>query len=289
MFLRRLWILFFCLFFCLACAAITVEAEERDVKVMSFNIRLGSANDGDDSWPLRRELVEDTIRVFSPDFLGLQEAERMQLDALIAALPEYASIGVGRAADGGGEYSALLYRRQRFDVSSADTFWMSDTPSVPGSKGWGNGPPRICTWIRVFDRTTGRRFYVYNTHWDHRSQPSRERGARLMTDRIATREAPEEPFVVMGDFNAGPENPARLSLAKIGLRDAFRVLHSEAKEVGTFNGFEGRTDGKKIDAVLVSRHWSVMEAAIDRTEREGRFPSDHFPVTATLRLKKGGN
>jgi len=285
MFLGRLWVLTWCLF-CAVSASSGDDIEETNLKVMSFNIRLGSAKDGENAWPYRRELVVETIRAFGPDFLGLQEAERMQLDKLVEALPEYVALGVGRAADGGGEYSSILYRWSRFDISHVGTFWLSDTPSVPGSKSWGNGPPRICTWIRVFDRATNRRFYVFNTHWDHRSQPSRERGAQLMVDRIAEREAPTEPFIVMGDFNAGEENSARLALAEAGLRDAFRVLHPRAPGNGTFNGFKGRTDGGKIDAVLISQHWIPLEASIDRTERDGRFPSDHFPVTAALSLKR---
>jgi len=273
---------------CVVCVAAGDEIEETNLKVMSFNIRLGSAQDGENAWPLRQRLVIETIQAFGPDFLGLQEAERMQLDKLVESLPEYAAVGVGRAADGGGEYSSILYRRSRFDVSQAGTFWLSDTPSEPGSKGWGNGPPRICTWVHVFDRATNRRFYVFNTHWDHRSQPSRERGAQLMANRIATRDAQAEPFVVMGDFNAGEDNPARQALVAAGLRDAYRVLHPKATGDGTFNDFQGRTDGLKIDAVLISQHWIPLQASIDRTERDGRFPSDHFPVTATLNLKKGG-
>jgi len=277
--LHRSWMLFVC-WSCLA--VVTASAEQTAVKVMSFNIRLGSANDGDDSWPHRRELVAETIRAYAPDFLGLQEAERAQLDELLKAFPEYAAIGVGRAADGGGEYSSVLYRRSRFDVASSGTYWLSPMPSEPGSKGWGNGPPRICTWVRVFDRQTERRFYVYNTHWDHRSQPARLQGAQLMAERIAAREAPSDPFLVMGDFNAGEENPARLALAEAGLHDAFDELNPEETVIGTFNGFKGRTDGAKIDAVLISEHWKPQQATIDRTEDQGRFPSDHFPVTATL-------
>jgi len=282
MLLRRFWMFFFC-YSCFA--VLTAGAEEPTVKIMSFNIRLGSANDGDDSWPHRRELVADTIRAFAPDFLGLQEAERAQLDELLEALPEYAAVGVGRAADGGGEYSSVLYRRSRFDVASSGTYWLSPTPSEPGSKGWGNGPPRICTWVRVFDRKTDRRFYVFNTHWDHQSQPARLQGAQLMAKRIAAREVAADPFLVMGDFNADEENPARLALAEAGLRDAFSELHPEQTVIGTFNGFKGRTEGAKIDAVLVSEHWKPLQATIDRTEVEGRFPSDHFPVTAILSLK----
>lgn len=259
-----------------------LDAAESALRVMTFNIRYGSAPDGDNAWPHRKELVLDTIRKFEPDILGVQEALRMQLDVLAEALPQYVSLGVGRDSDGGGEYSSVLFRRSRFDVLAAGTFWLSDTPERPGSTSWGNELPRICSWSRFFDRETGDRFYVFNTHWDHRSQPSREQAGRLMADRVANRASSAEPVVVMGDFNAGESNAALGNLKTSGVQDSYRLLHPDAKTVGTFNGFNGRTDGKKIDAIFVSSHWQVREAAIDRTERDGRTPSDHFPVTAVL-------
>lgn len=267
------------------CAAGTAEGAEPLLKTMSFNIRFGTAPDGENAWPLRRELVLETINAYAPDIVGLQEALKSQLDELVEAMPQFGSVGCGRDADGEGEYSAILYRRKRFDVVNVGNFWLSETPSEPGSTSWGNQLPRICTWMRVFDHQAARRYYVFNTHWDHQSQPAREQSGRAIADRVAQRESSPDPVIVMGDFNAGETNPARQPLLAIGLRDAFRVLHPEASPVGTFNGFKGRLDGEKIDTVFVSQHWKVLEATIDRTEREGRYPSDHFPVTATLTLE----
>ena len=180
---------------------------------------------------------------------------------------------------------SLLYRRTRFDVWESGTFWLSETPKEPGSTSWGNKLPRICTWARLLDRETGRRFYVFNTHWDLVSQPAREKSGQLMAKRVADRAAAEEPVVVLGDFNAGEDNPARAPLLAVGLRDSFRDLHADATDVGTGNQFRGRKKGPKIDAVLVSRHWQVVEAEIDHTEFNGRTPSDHYPVTAVLQVR----
>jgi len=257
--------------------------------VMTFNIRYGTARDGDNAWPLRRDAVVEVIDTFGAAVLGVQEALRFQLDELGAALPRYQEIGVGRT-DGieDGEYAAILIDRSRLEVLEQETFWFSDTPTVPGSASWGNSIPRICTWARLRDRVSGDSFYIYNVHWDHQSQPSRERSAELLLERIADRDAAEDPVLVTGDFNAGESNAAFKLLVEtpgVGLADTFRALHPDAEGVGTFNGFEGTTSGDKIDAVLVSPGWEVLEAAIVRASPQGRYPSDHFPVTATVRVR----
>ena len=124
---------------------------------MSFNIRYGTANDVRYRWPRRREFLIDVMREQNADVVGLQEALDFQIDEIVAALPFYGVIGVGRD-DGArkGEYSAILFRRDRFQVSDAGTFWFSDTPDVVASKSWGNNITRICTWARLVDPTAAR-------------------------------------------------------------------------------------------------------------------------------------
>jgi endonuclease/exonuclease/phosphatase family metal-dependent hydrolase len=262
-------------------------AQSADLRVMSFNIRYGTAADGENRWPLRRALLIDVIRDAAPAVLGVQEALGFQLEEVRAGLGRYAQAGVGRD-DGAlqGEYSAILYDTTRVALIEEGTFWFSDSPALPGSTGWGNTIPRICTWARFRDRTDGATFRVYNVHWDHVSQPSRERSAALLLATIAAREPAHDPVIVSGDFNAGESNPAFVALTastRVPLRDTFRALHEDSMAVGTFHGFRGGTGGDKIDGILVGPGWVVVSAAIVRTAVEGRYPSDHYPVTAALR------
>jgi endonuclease/exonuclease/phosphatase family metal-dependent hydrolase len=262
-----------------------------ELAVMSFNVRYGTADDGADAWPHRGDLALRVVGDFGPDVLGVQEALRFQLDEIGAAFPHLDEIGVGR--DDGveeGEYAAVFFDRTRFDALASGTFWLSDTPDEPGSVSWGNRIPRIVTWVRLRDRSVDRTFYVYNTHWDHESQSSRERSARALLEHIARR-APADPFLILGDFNAGEDNAAFRSLlegptGEGRLIDPFRVRHPDATEVGTFNDFEGTSTGERIDAILTSPGWRTREAAIVRSHEVGpdgaRYPSDHFPVTAVL-------
>ena len=261
---------------------------------MSFNIRYGTADDGADAWRGRREMVFDAVRGFDGDVVGVQEALRFQLDELGAALPAFGETGVGRD-DGkaAGEYSAILYRRGRLELLEEGTFWFSDAPSTAGSTSWGNRITRICSWARFRDRAGGARFYVYNLHVDHESQPSRERSALLLAERIRTRSSPD-PVIVMGDFNSGESNPVYRHLTGSGalpgaspappLADTYRLRHPGDTVVGTYHAFRGTATGDKIDHILASPEWRTLDASIVRTARAGRFPSDHFPVTAVVRL-----
>jgi endonuclease/exonuclease/phosphatase family metal-dependent hydrolase len=281
-------------FVLLAMAALAHAQAREPLTVMTFNIRYGTAPDGANHWTARRQMVFDVIRGQDPDVLGLQEALDSQIDEIVAAIPGYAIVGVGRD-DGreAGEYSAILFRSSRLHVAEAGTFWFSDTPSVPGSATWGNRITRICTWARFIDRD-GRGFSHFNLHLDHESQPSRERSALLLRERIDRRSVRSEPVIVTGDFNAGEKNPALATLVRSTdsddgasrFVDTYRVLHPKAQQVGTYTAFTfGKIDGEKIDYVLVPEGTEVLGAEIVRWSRGERYPSDHFPVIARVRLK----
>lgn len=281
---RRCALLALCLLAALAQARAPARAP---LTVMTFNIRYGTANDGENRWAARRDLLLDVIREQDADIIGLQEALDFQIDEIATAVPAYAVVGVGRD-DGArrGEYAAILFRRDHFQVSDAGTFWLSDTPSVVASKSWGNRITRICTWARLVDRD-GRAFWHFNVHLDHESQPSREQSARLLRRRIDARAFPAEPVIITGDFNAGEQNPAVAAITADGaFADTFRVKHPAERVVGTFTGFDAaKVTGEKIDYVFAPAGTEVVRAAIVRTARAGRLPSDHFPVVAQVRLK----
>lgn len=262
------------------------------IKAMTFNIRLSRVHDGANAWPHRRERVVEVIRGFAADFVGVQEAWPEQIAYLAQSLPQYRYLGRSRERDGvEGEAIPLFYRHERWllDPQQQGTFWLSDTPQVPGSTSWGNQIPRVVTWGRFIEKARGQAVYVYNVHLDHRSAASRVRSARALAEHIARRPH-SEPVLVLGDFNAGESSEPLQYLtvpdhgSPVQLRDTFRVVHPEAALVGTFHGFGGATTGPKIDYILVSREAQVIHAAIIRDSFQGRYPSDHFPVTAEVIL-----
>ena len=266
------------------------DAGSCELRVMSFNIRNGNANDGVNHWNQRKEIVYDVIREYAPDVLGLQEAVRFQLDAFHQHFPEYAEVGiVSDSTRHTGQYTSILYKKERFEAIGSGTFWLSDTPEVP-SASWGNYHLRICTWIQLVDKTTAQAFYVYNTHMDDGSQASREKGIEWILQHFHGQ--PESgPFILMGDLNVAEDNSVISYLTgasvfkeatPVVMMDTFRALYPDVKTAGTFNGFKGRVNGAKIDYIFVSPEMHTLEAAIVRTSRNGRYPSDHFPVTARL-------
>jgi len=264
-----------------------------DLKVVTFNIRYANPADGVNVWANRRDLVYRVLRAEDADTAGLQEALITQLQDLDVGLPEFQRVGVGRD-DGmtAGEFSAILYRASRFDVASSGTFWFSDTPDVPGSSTWGNASIRICTWARFVDKATGRAFYQFNVHLDNVSQPANEKSVQLLMKRVTERQVPTDPFVVTGDFNSGESNLVihyMTGAASIGavanpipLVDSFRQLYPNATGVGTFHNFLGSTGGDKIDFIFMGPGENALAAAIVHTQENGRYPSDHYPVTAAI-------
>lgn len=274
---------------CLGFCALPVRALE--VKVMTYNIRYGSADDGANAWIFRRKLMIDQIRRQAPGTLGLQEALRFQIDDLRKGLPQYGEVGIGRDGGTKGEYSCILYDTRKYKVLDSGTFWLSNTPEKI-SRDWNSGCRRICTWALLADKKTGQTFYHYNTHLDNASAEARLKGVQLIAKRIAAGKT-GVPFVLTGDFNSTENSPplkylkgeSDHSKSPVVMVDSFRVLHPKAQEVGTFNGFKGNKSGAKIDYILVAPKTKVLAASIDYSMPDGRCISDHFPVTASLRFE----
>ncbi|MBT5187752.1 MAG: endonuclease/exonuclease/phosphatase family protein [Kordiimonadaceae bacterium] len=251
--------------------------------VMSFNIRYGTAKDGDNHWKYRKGQLLQLLKDKSPAVIGLQEVLKFQLDEIMETLPEYEMIGVSREGNWQDEFSAILYNADQFSPKKTNTYWLSDTPEVP-SKGWGNDIMRIVSWAELKHIASDKSFYFYNAHFDHISQESREKGAEQLLNVIKERDH-DYPVVITGDFNAGEDNQAIKILNRGGYTDAFRVLHPEETLVGTFNGFTGVSNQDKIDFVFIGKDIEVIKSTIDRSNINGKYPSDHYPVTATIKLK----
>jgi len=277
----------------LVLALVPLQALAEELRVMSYNIRRINRNPLEEHpWVGRKDRVVQTIAAFDPDLLGTQEAYPSQVRDLEKGLEGYASFGRARSADGKfDETVAILYKTERFEKLAAGHFWLSETPEQPGSISWDSKLPRMVTWLRLRDRRRdeGGELVVMNTHWDHIGQQARLESARLMREKM--REMVEDlPLIVTGDFNATEAQPPYKALladeSDRPLRDTYRELYPERQEdEATFGGFDGRTHGWRIDWILVTDHFAVAEAAIDRTSFDGVDPSDHYPVTAVLEWK----
>lgn len=261
------------------------QARSSPVRVMSFNIRYDEPRDGVNAWSNRKQKVADVIRFHKADLVGVQEALLTQLRDLDEMLPDMAWCGVGRT-DGkeAGEYSAILYRKSRFQIQDCKTFWLSPTPDVAGSKGWDAAYPRVVTWAKFRDRVTKKTFIHFNTHFDHVGQTSRVESSKLILQRIVGA-AGELPFVVTGDFNVVESNEAYKTLAG-GMSDARYVsLNSHFGGDSTWTAFKQIEPGRKIDYIFVRSGMKVIEHGILADQWNGLWASDHFPVLAEIEIK----
>lgn len=272
-----------------------------DLRVVSFNIRNCTAPDGLDHWDHRRDLVVQTLLDHDADLIGLQEARYPQIVYLRDQLPAYSFVGIGRDDgrddhDAAGEFAAIFFRRTRFEKLGEGHFWLSETPNIPGSRGWDAPLARMASWVRLRDHATHRTLRFLNTHLEWEGVRARQESASLLRAHLddLARLDPAEPTILTGDFNdhEASETYARL-LARNGtdappLIDVYRAVHPRPaggevqEDEGTYHAFKGVSHGKRIDWIITCGPITCRAATIDRRCFAGRYPSDHFPVLADL-------
>jgi endonuclease/exonuclease/phosphatase family metal-dependent hydrolase len=253
------------------------------IRVMTYNLRFAAATPPH-SWSERLPLLLRVLRGEDPDVFGVQEAYWPMMRDLQAALPQYAWAGMGVLGGTQGEFAAIYYKRDRFDVLDFDHFWLSGTPSVIGSRTWGNAYVRMVTWVKLRDRKTGAVFYQLNTHLDNISGYSRTHAAQLVLQRIRGFQA-GVPVLMTGDFNspAGGTRTYSIMTGKNGFADTWTTAASRGAAVGTLNDWEPpRTNGDRIDWILSRGPVRTLSTHVDTYTHDGTFPSDHFPVIADL-------
>lgn len=284
------------------CARKTTET----IKVGTYNIRLQSGDRGTpNAWDERKADLADFIRRLDLDAFGLQEVCPGQADFLTNSLPHYTMVGVHRE-DGKrkGEASPVFFRKDRFEALKSGTFWLSETPDVPGSKSWNTACTRVCSWMLLRDRKSGKTFCFANTHTDHRSALARKNGMLLIIEKMREFAPAETPVVFTGDHNCTETSEPAKAVSAL-LRDT--LYATETPPVGpwrTFSGWKWKDreftipealkispserdgQGSRIDYIYVSEGIKVKSHASRADTRPGTrlYPSDHFPVTAEIEL-----
>jgi endonuclease/exonuclease/phosphatase family metal-dependent hydrolase len=263
----------------------TLPAQQ--ITLATYNIRLQTTADSGNLWVNRAPMVSALIRFHGFDVFGTQEGFLNQLNDIKKNLPDFDFYGVGRD-DGreAGEHCAIFYKKDRFTLLNKGDFWLSETPDQP-SKGWdGKCCNRICTWVQLQDKQTGKKFYYFNAHFDHEGVTARRESSKLIIQKVQEI-AGKQPVIVSGDFNCNQQSdPYQLFTNSTIVEDSFRKVNFPYGNNGTYNGF-GKTVGSTeiIDHIFVSSHFSVGKWGILSDSYLGKYPSDHFPVMATLSLK----
>ncbi|MFD0559061.1 endonuclease/exonuclease/phosphatase family metal-dependent hydrolase [Stackebrandtia endophytica] len=249
---------------------------------MSFNIRVG-VDSGVRAWSARLPSIVTLLNAEQPTILGTQEGRLDQIQDLVDELPDYGCVRMGRDADGTGESCAIFYQTSRLEEVDSGHLWLSETPEVPGSIGWGASYPRIFTWIEFRDLTTDQGFYALNTHFDHRSAEARHQSALLLHDWMQEKSL---PCILTGDFNTEPDSEPHQTLVADGRHDTWS--HEEQRitpEYGTMNQWNPVPDEttNRIDWIIGTEQFSVHQVGINTwVTPQGNVPSDHWPAQAVL-------
>lgn len=263
----------------------SVPVPEDAFKIASYNIRMQTEWDkGERNWSVRLPLVVKTIEQNGFDLMGLQEVTPGQLVDLDAALTGWARVGECREGGGKGEASPIYYKTARFELLSTETFALSETPAVLGSRSWETACPRICTWAKLRDKLTGKTFRYYNTHLDHKSALAEHMGMKLILQKMGDAMEGGEAVFLTGDMNVEPKSQV-IALAREKLtdaRDASKTAHRGSD--GTFTGWQKDGWKMRIDYIFVSPGVRVLAHETVNDRFDGILPSDHDPVVATLVL-----
>jgi endonuclease/exonuclease/phosphatase family metal-dependent hydrolase len=269
----------------------TVLSAQDYLNIMTFNIRYNTPRDSLNAWPYRADKVSSQILFHEAHIIGVQEALYDQIQDIDRALTKYKYVGVGRE-DGKtkGEFSAIFFDTTRLQALQSQTFWLSQTPQVPGSKSWDAAITRIVTWAKFRDKKTKKEFYVFNTHFDHIGQVARAESAKLLL-KYSNEIAGTMPYLVTGDFNSYPnQEPIQLLL---NAKDPLHLIDTKMISasphygpVGTFNGFQSKeTSDLPIDYIFIKQAVKVLQHATLSETWQGRFSSDHFPVFARVMIQ----
>ncbi|GAB3657745.1 endonuclease/exonuclease/phosphatase family protein [Glycomyces tarimensis] len=254
------------------------------IHLLTFNLRYEGGNPSPHTWEERRPRVKTVLRTEQPTILFTQEGLYGQLQDVLADLRGYDWVHLGRLGGSQSEATAIMWVRDRLKVLEYDHLWLSDTPRLIGSKGWGNNVVRMLTWVRFEDLRTGRDFYVVNNHFDHQSEDSRQRGAHMNLEVIAPWDA---PVIVAGDFNNTPDTAIHRILTDGGLVDTMLDAEQQVTPVyGTWNGWDPvpSEEARRIDWIMATPDVRIHQAGVNTYSKKGLTPSDHWPAQALISL-----
>ncbi len=261
------------------------------MKVLTCNIRCFGAEDGENSWSHRKGACAETIRAQAPDIICFQEMWAEQFADMSSALSDFDTYGMMDEPVGLRPQNCIFYRSDGYIRISAGGFWLSETPHVAGSKSWDSACVRLANWVRLQDRVTGTEVRVINTHLDHVSQPARENQARLIVEDSLVY-PPEYPQILTGDMNCDCTNPAIEVFKAGGWCDTYGAVNETEDPGHTYHEFRGpRYEGDvgKMDWIFVRGKMKAIDAEVITDSIDGKFPSDHYFVSATFGVDETEN
>ncbi|AWX44938.1 hypothetical protein HME9304_01944 [Flagellimonas maritima] len=259
----------------------------QQLDVLTYNIKYDNPKDSVNGWDQRKDFLISQLNFYAPDVFGTQEGLIHQLEDIKNGLEDYSFVGVGRdEGNGEGEFCAIFYNQNKIELVEESTFWLSTTPQKP-SKGWDAAIKRICTYGKFKSKENGKEFFVFNTHFDHVGTRAREESAKLILKQLKEFNTKQLPTILMGDFNLETTSVG-IQLLLEELQDTHIAAGKNAHgPKGTFNGFDfAKPVTRRIDFIFTDTNsFEVLKSAILSDSKDCKYPSDHLPVYARLRLE----
>ncbi|MES2528779.1 MAG: endonuclease/exonuclease/phosphatase family protein [Bdellovibrionota bacterium] len=253
-----------------------------ELTLVSCNIRFDNPADGPNSWPHRRLFLRDILLSHSPDIIATQEGRFHQLQDLNSLLPEYEVVDDHRAWIGERMYPTFFVKKNRFEKMKSEDIWLSETPDIAGSRSFDSAFPRLMTWMKIQPVNSQNDLWLVNTHLDHIKDETRLGQIQVLSRELKRFWNKQDSLIIMGDFNEGPDGKVRQHLVKeFDLQDTWKLFHQ--KEESSHHAFQGEVpNGNRIDWILVDKKVKVLKSEMDKSSREGKFPTDHYPVMAKI-------
>lgn len=259
--------------------------QAQEIQVMTYNVKYANENDGENSWSKRKQFITNQLNFYEADIMGLQEVLFSQIQHFTSEIGGYNFVGKAREdGEQKGEFTAILFKNEKFELIKDHTFWLSETPGKV-STGWDAALPRVCTYALFRDKNTGEKFWFFNSHFDHVGTEARTESARLILKKIEEVNTENLPVVLTGDFNLEPESEG-IKLISEKLKDSRNTANTVFGSEGTFNGYQfDKPASRRIDYIFVNENVEVKKYAVLTDSKEMKYPSDHFPVITILEFR----
>ncbi len=250
--------------------------------LVTCNIRFDNPADGTNSWSHRRLFLKDLLLSHSPHVIATQEGRFEQLQDLQTILEDYEMVDPHRSWIGERMYPTFFLKKNFFELMKSEDIWLSETPEIAGSKSFGSTFPRLMTWMKIQPVGSQNDLWLVNTHLDHMKEETRQCQIKVLSQEVKKFWKSSDPLIIMGDFNDGPNSGLRQQLLReFSLQDSWKLHH--AHEESSHHAFQGEEpNGNRIDWIMVDERLKVLHSHMDKTSRQGKFPTDHFPVVTII-------
>ena len=254
-----------------------------DIRVITSNIRFENPEDGPHDWRFRKNLLAERLLAFHPQLIGTQEGRQAQIRELQTLLTGQALLESHRQWIHERMYPCFFYDPLILRPIRQQDFWLSATPYIGGSKLLKSQFPRLVLWCEFEHRPSKNIFIAGVCHLDHELESTRLDQAKILLQQLAIFNPSKLPVLLMGDFNSPPQSLTHNHLLTDGPNwiDPWHEKR-QPERPSTHHFGKEKLESARIDWILIPQIWRCQSIEMDQTQQQGIYPSDHYPILASL-------